>query len=78
MLVMNEIKLVYGAPGNRKFSTPARQRELFNGAQHTKEKWFEVDDNAQITASDIVMSVGVYVAMPIMAISSIVLAIKVC
>lgn len=74
---MNEIKLVHGAPGKRTFVTPARQSELVERAQHTTEKWLEVDVNEPITASDVVMSVGVYVAMPIMAIASMIMAVKV-
>lgn len=74
---MNEIKLVYGAPGNRKFATPARQRELINSAQRTKGKWLEVDVHEPITVSDVAMSIGVYAAMPVMAIASMIMAVKV-
>ena len=74
---MNQIKLVYGTPGNRKFSTPARNRELSKRAQRTKSNWFDIDVNEPITASDVFMSIGVYLAMPIMAVISVVMAVKV-
>lgn len=74
---MNRIKLVHGAPGNRKFATPARQRELIKSAQRTKGKWLEVNENEPITKSDVAMSIGVYIAMPIMAITSVVTALNV-
>lgn len=75
--MMNEIKLVHGTPGNRKFATPARQRELINSAPRTKGEWLEVNENEPITKSDVAMSIGVYVAMPIMAITSVVTAFNV-
>lgn len=74
---MNQIKLVYGTPGNRNFSTPARKRELSKRAQRTKSNWFDIDVNEPITASDVFMSIGVYLAMPIMAFISVVMVVKV-
>lgn len=73
---MNEIKLVHGVPGKRTFVTPARQSELVERAQHTTEKWLEVNENEPITKSDVAMSIGVYIAMPIMAIISVVTALN--
>lgn len=74
---MNRIKLVHGTPGNRKFATPARQRELINSAPRTKGKWLEVNENEPITKSDVAMSIGVYAVMPIMAVASVVTAFNV-
>lgn len=69
---MNGIKLVHGTPGKRTFITPGRAAELKQRAN----EWLEVNENEPITKSDVSMSIGVYIAMPIMAIISVVTALN--
>lgn len=81
--MMNEIKLVSGSVRNRKIMTATKQRELAlkNWEQEqtrslTKE-WFEVDENEPLTKSDIAMSVGVYICVPVMVVATAIGAILV-
>lgn len=82
---MNQVKLVHGAAGNRTFATPAKQAELKQLDDQRKQErtdrlvneWFTVDKNEPLTKSDIAMSIGVYVGMPIMLVASFIGAILV-
>lgn len=80
---MNQVKLVHGAARNRTFATPAKQAELLEQRRKRERtdrlanKWFTVDENEPLTKSDIAMSIGVYVGMPIMLVASFIGALLV-
>lgn len=73
---MNEIKLVYGSVRNRKFITPGKQAEIKQlqdeQTQDRKEQfikeWFTVDESAEPTFSDVLMTIGTFVVMPFLVV----------
>lgn len=75
---MNQVKLVHGAAGNRTFATPAKQAELKQSIEQRKQErtdrlvneWFAVDESEPLTKSDIAMSIGVYIGMPLMVVAT--------
>lgn len=82
---MNEIKLVHGAVRNRKFATPTKQAELKQldeqrkqeRADHLVNEWFTVDESEKVSISDICMSIGFYIGLPLMVVASFIGAILV-
>ena len=68
---MENIKMVHGSIKNRTYMTPSKQNEL-------KEKLFELDiEENGLTASDIFMSIGVYIGFPLMIVAAILFALSV-
>ena len=73
---MNEIKLVHGAAGNRAFATPAKQAELKQSIEQRKQErtdqlvneWFTVDESAEPTFSDVLMTIGTFVVVPFLVV----------
>ena len=78
MLYMNEIKLVHGAARNRKFITPGKQAEMKQlqdkQTQDRKEQfiseWFTVDESAEVSLSDKVMTIGTFVVVPFLVVAT--------
>lgn len=75
---MNQVKLVHGAAGNRTFATPAKQAELKQLDEQRKQErtdrlvneWFTVDESEKASISDICMSIGVYIGLPLMVVAT--------
>lgn len=73
---MNEIKLVHGAAGNRTFATPAKQAELKQSIEQRKQErtdrlvneWFTVDESAEPTFLDVLMTIGMFVVVPFLVV----------
>lgn len=74
---MNQVKLVYGSVRNRKFATPAKQAELKQQVERLETEWLTVEEEGPLSVSDVLMSVGMYIGMPIMLVGSIASAILV-
>lgn len=58
---MENVKMIQGKQGKRKIASITRQQEV---QRQLKEEWFAYNDN-KIDASDICMSIGAYILMPI-------------
>lgn len=60
---LENVKMVQGVQGSRKIATITRQKEI---QQQLKKEWFTCDNSDKISFSDICMSIGVYILMPIL------------
>ena len=75
--------MVQGVTGNRRIATISKQKEVAlknwerEQTRSLTKDWFEVDENEPLTKSDIAMSVGVYVIVPIMVVATAIGAILV-
>lgn len=75
---MNEVKLVHGAAGKRTFTTPAKQAELKRLEEQRKQErtdrfvneWFTFDEDEPLTKSDVAMSIGFYIGLPLMVVAT--------
>ena len=75
---MNEIKLVTGVAGKRTFTTPAKQAELKQLDEQRKQErtdrfvneWFTVDESAEPTFSDVLMTIGTFIVVPFLVVAT--------
>lgn len=73
---MNQVKLVHGTVRNRTFATPAKHAELLEQRRKQEhkerivEEWFTFDEDEPLTKSDIAMSIGFYIGLPLMVVAT--------
>lgn len=73
---MEKVRMVQGTRGNRTIATITKQTEMKKEQLKKEVKvwqhdWFYIDDDAPLTVSDVLMSIGVYILLPLMIIAVI-------
>lgn len=73
---MEKVRMVQGTQGNRTIATITKQAEmkqeqLKKEVKVWKHDWFYIDDEAPLTVSDVLMSIGFYILLPIMVLAVI-------
>jgi len=73
---MEKVRMVQGTQGNRTIATITKQAEMKQEQLKKEVKvwqhdWFYIDDEAPLTVSDVLMSIGFYILLPIMVLAVI-------
>jgi hypothetical protein len=76
VLKMEKVRMVRGTQGNRTIATITKQAEMKQAQLKQDVKvwqhdWFYIDDEAPLTVSDVLMSIGFYIMLPLMVLAVI-------